>query len=73
MWTNNWLSGCIGSTDAFNNGGHSLIDQAYVDGVSVTYIIMEHLANIFGLFASGISETNSHPQYSCQFALAGAS
>ena len=31
------------STDAFNEGEHSSIDQAYIDGV------MEHLANIFGL------------------------
>ena len=29
--------GSIEYTDAFNEGGHSSIDQAYIDGVSVIY------------------------------------
>ena len=57
----------VGSTDAFYNRGFS-IDQAYVDGVSVTYgTPRKHIWT----FASGISETNSFQRYSCPCAFAG--
>ena len=58
----------VGSTDAFNNGGHSSIDQAYVDGVSVTYgTPRKHIWT----FASGISEICSYPQWSCPCSFSG--
>ena len=51
-----------------NEGGHSSIDQAYIDGVSVTYgTPRKHIWT----FTSGISETNAHPRWSCPCAFAG--
>ena len=58
----------VGSTDAFNSGSHFTIDQAYIDGVSVTYgTPRKHIWT----FASGISETNVRPETSCPCAFAG--
>ena len=58
----------VGSTDAFLNRGFPN-DQAYVDGVSVTYgTPHKHIWT----FASGISETSSYPQYSCPCAVSSA-
>ena len=58
----------VGSTDAFNSGSHFTIDQAYIDGVSVTYgTPRKHIWT----FASGISETNIRPETSCPCAFAG--
>ena len=58
----------VGSTDAFEFAQQYSIDQAYVDGVSVTY---GTLRNHIWTFASGISETNAHPRWSCPCAFAG--
>ena len=58
----------VGSTDAFNSASHFTIDEAYIDGVSVTYEIpRKHIWT----FASGISETNVQPEISCPCAFAG--
>ena len=58
----------VGSTDAFQASHPDLIDQYYVDGVSVTYgTPRKHIWT----FAASITETTSYPQYSCPCTVAG--